>query len=78
MAIAFGAVLRKYRRERGFSQDMLAMRCDLDRTYPSLLERGLRTPSLTVIFKLADGLDVAPSIMMKETMARLGTDPGKN
>jgi transcriptional regulator with XRE-family HTH domain len=40
VALAFGEVLRAARRERGVSQDELGERCDFDRTYPSLLERG--------------------------------------
>ncbi len=51
VAVAFGKTLRAARRERGISQEDLAFRADCDRTYPSLLERGLRTPTLTVYLK---------------------------
>ena len=38
----FGKVLREIRAENHISQEKLAEYCDLDRTYISLLERGLR------------------------------------
>lgn len=40
------------------SQEERAFRAELDRTYISLLERGLRNPTLTTIAALAKALDV--------------------
>ena len=57
----FGKVLREMRDENQISQEKLAEYCDLDRTYISLLERGLRQPTITTIFKLAKALDITPS-----------------
>ncbi len=71
VAIAFGAVLRALRRERDLSQEQLAEGCDFDRTYPSLLERGLRTPTLTVLLRLADVLNVEAASLVSETVRRL-------
>src|ERR1700753_17067 len=59
-AIAFGRALREARRAAGLSQENLAERADSDRTYPSLLERGLRTPSFAVIISLAEALKLDP------------------
>lgn len=64
VAIAFGRVLRELRRARGLSQEQLASLGDFDRTYPSLLERGLRTPTLSVIFRLADVLGIAAATLV--------------
>jgi len=64
VAIAFGRVLRELRRARGLSQEQLASLADFDRTYPSLLERGLRTPTLSVIFRLAEVLGIAASALV--------------
>jgi transcriptional regulator with XRE-family HTH domain len=50
----FGTVLRELRENKKLSQEKLAEFCDLDRTYISLLERGLRQPTLTTLFKLSD------------------------
>ena len=53
---AFGTSLRTARTKAGLSQEELAHRCDLHRTYVSFLERGLRSPSLAVISRLAEEL----------------------
>lgn len=57
---AFGLVLRDLRRERAMSQETLALESQLDRTFISLLERGLRQPSLTTILQLAKPLGLSP------------------
>lgn len=54
----FGKVLKKLRHEANMSQEVLSEKSNLDRTYISLLERGLRQPSLTTLFSLASALDV--------------------
>jgi len=58
--LAFGATLRELRRARGVTQEELALIGGFNRTYTSLLERGLRTPTLTVLFRLAEALSVGP------------------
>ena len=57
---AFGAAVRAAREERGLSQESLGFECDLDRTYVSGVERGVRNPTLAVILRLARGLGVRP------------------
>jgi len=68
VARAFGRVLRELSQERGLSQERLADLGDFDRTYPSLLERGLRTPTLTVVFKLADVLGITASALVGQAL----------
>ena len=65
VAIAFRRVLRELRRQKGLSQERLASLGDFDPTYASLLERGLRTPTLTIIFRLADVLETHPWWLVK-------------
>ncbi len=69
----FGLLLRDLRDVRGISQETLAELADLDRTYSSLLERGLRTPTLTVpvLLRLAEALKMEPARLVIETVARL-------
>lgn len=63
--IAFGDRLRELRRECGWeSQEAFAHHVGLDRTYISGLERGRRNPTLDVIVKLADSLDVKPTELL--------------
>lgn len=55
---AFGARVRELRTDRGWSQEEFAHRANLDRTYVSGVERGVRNPTLDVITKFADTLKV--------------------
>jgi transcriptional regulator with XRE-family HTH domain len=57
---AFGQTLKELRVKAGLSQEALTLECDLDRTYISLLERGLRQPTLKSLFKIADILHPPP------------------
>lgn len=68
---AFGEVLREYRQRAELSQEELALRAEVDRTYVSLLERGLRQPTLDVLFRLARILGVAPATIVAKIAARL-------
>lgn len=58
---AFGDALREIRRERGISQEQLALDCGLDRTYVSLIERGVQSPTIRSVLKLATVLGVKSS-----------------
>ena len=69
---AFGEVLRDCRTKAGYSQEAVALQADLDRTFISLLERGLRQPSLETLFKLADVLEVSPATMVSRTAGLIG------
>lgn len=72
---AFGQILREMRLARRLSQEKLSFACDLDRTYISLLERGLRSPSLKAILKLAEALEVPPSEIIRRLEDRIGHTP---
>ncbi len=54
-------MLRHLRTRSGLSQERLALEAGLDRTFISLLERGLRQPTLATLFTLADTLNIKPS-----------------
>jgi transcriptional regulator with XRE-family HTH domain len=63
LAQQFGTVLRRRREAAGLSQESLAERANLHRTYISLLERGRRMPSILVVQQLA--------VALKTTMAAI-------
>ena len=69
-----GRNVRRHRLEKGVSQEELAHHCDLDRSYVSGIERGIRNPTVVVLERIAKVLGV-------ETMVLLGpgdrtkTDP---
>ncbi|WP_354273112.1 helix-turn-helix domain-containing protein [Stenotrophomonas rhizophila] len=67
----FGEVLREVRTERSISQQDLALEADLDRTYISLLERGLRQPTLSTIISLADAMGADAASLVRQTKERL-------
>ncbi len=59
----FGLAIKKRRHELGISQEELAERAELHRTYISDIERGVRNPSLENIEKLAKALEVSVSAL---------------
>lgn len=68
----FGRRIRAIRGRRGVSQEGLALRCGLDRTYISGIERGTRNPSLTNILKIAAALEISPAALFAEIPAAPG------
>jgi len=54
----FGKQVKKFRLEKGLSQEALANQADLDRTYIPSIEKGDRNVSITVIEKIAQALKV--------------------
>lgn len=66
----FGEVVRKRRMELGVSQESLAHVAGLHRTYISMLERGIRNPSLTVLLQLAEALNTEASELIADYEAQ--------
>jgi len=62
--VLFGKELRKLRKARGWSQEELAARCDLDRTYIGGIERGERNVALLNIYKIAEAIELHPSKLL--------------
>lgn len=63
--VIFGQVLRDRRKEKGISQEKLALEAGLDRSYISKLETGVYQPSMTTLFSIAEVLDVEPCEIVK-------------
>ena len=59
-----GLNVRKFRTRKGWSQEALAYEADYHRTYISGIERGIRNPTVTVIARLAEVLDVKPGRLL--------------
>lgn len=62
--IQFGKNLKEARSAKGLSQEALALSLEFDRTYISMLERGMRNPSLFTIHRIADFLDIKASDLL--------------
>lgn len=60
LALTLGINIRRYRKERGLSQEALADKVGLAVTYVGQIERGLRNPTLSVVEKFARALGVKP------------------
>ena len=71
MEEAFGEVLKELRTERNISQENLAFESDLDRTFISLLERGLRQPSLMTILDVSKALKIHPNELFSRVTSKL-------
>jgi len=54
-----GHNLRRIRQSKGLSQEQFALEHDIDRTYISGIERGVRNPTVTVVEKIAKALGVS-------------------
>ena len=57
----FGTELRKARQNAGMSQEDLAFDAGVHRTYVSMLERDLKSPTVDVLFRLCRALKIKPS-----------------
>ena len=69
--VTFGNILREYRQSAGYSQEKLALECGLDRTFISMLERGIRQPSIMTLFALSETLKITPSKILRSVEKEL-------
>jgi transcriptional regulator with XRE-family HTH domain len=72
--ILFGKYIAALRKSAGISQDELADRCHLDRTYIGTIERGEKSSTLNTVAKLAGGLRLTVGEVLG---VFLGEKPGK-
>lgn len=63
--IKFGLRLKQLRLQQGLSQEQLGLIAELDRTYISGIERGVRNVSLSNIFRLARALQLNPHALFE-------------
>ena len=54
----FGEMVRKKRKQAELSQEELAEKLGIHRTYMSFIERGIRNPSLVMVFKISSALKI--------------------
>ncbi|HEX7830648.1 MAG TPA: helix-turn-helix transcriptional regulator [Thermoanaerobaculia bacterium] len=66
----FGAVVRELREGRGWTQEQLAERSDMNASYLGFVERGDNVPTLTIIIQIAEGLGVEPADLLKAMTKR--------
>lgn len=62
----FGRRIRKFRLLRELSQESLAEKTQIHRTYIGGIERGERNPTLLMIHRLAAALDISPATLLSD------------
>ncbi len=65
-----GDELRKARERAGLTQEDLAFKARIHRTYVSLLERDRKSPTLAVLFRICDALGVSASRLIARVERR--------
>jgi len=63
--VLVGRVIQKFREKKKLSQEIVSGLAGIGRTHLSAIERGERKPTLETFFKIADALDVKPSIIIE-------------
>lgn len=56
--------IRYFRKLKGLTQEMLAEKVDVSSVYISYLERGSKVPSLNLLGKIAEALEVNPALLL--------------
>lgn len=74
VSVAFGKAIKQERIKKGITQEELADRCGLDRTYISRIERGFKNPTLSVVWDVATiGLEISFLALMAVVIHNLPT-----
>jgi transcriptional regulator with XRE-family HTH domain len=74
----FARNLRRYRRAARLSQEELAHRAEIDRTYISSLERSVYAASIDVVDRLAGALEIqASDLLIRPSTARSKKAPAQ-
>ena len=66
-----GGIIKELRLSQNLSQEKLAELANLDMSYISEIERGVKTASIETIFKISIALDKRPSELIKEVEKHL-------
>jgi transcriptional regulator with XRE-family HTH domain len=67
--------LKKFRKLKGFSQMKLAESCDSSTSYIGQIEIGKKFPSIEMIEKIANALQIKPHLLFFDEMAEAETQP---
>lgn len=56
-----GEILKSARERAGLTQEALAVAAEVDRSYISQLERGLKSPTVSMLFRLCRAMNASPA-----------------
>lgn len=63
--VLFGNRIKEERLKHNLSQEKLALKADVDRTYVNDIERGTRNVSLAIAYKLSKALNIPLSNLLE-------------
>lgn len=61
-----GQVLQRKREQKKLSQEVISGLAGIGRTHLSAIERGERKPTMETFFKIAEALNIRPSVLLEE------------
>ena len=61
-----GQVIQRKREQKKLSQEVISGLAGIGRTHLSAIERGERKPTLETFFKIAEALNIRPSMLLSE------------
>ncbi|GAB2467295.1 helix-turn-helix transcriptional regulator [Comamonas humi] len=61
---ALGAAIRQVRLEKKISQEELAHRSEIDRSYMSSIERGQQNPGIASVLRIAEALEMSAAELL--------------
>lgn len=64
--VALGVAIRRLRLERKISQEELAHRSEIDRSYMSSIERGQQNPGVLSVIRIANAMGMTTTELMAE------------
>ncbi len=75
-AFLYGERIRRLRKERGFSQEQIALRAEITTSYFGQIERGQANPSVALLEKICEVMNVnIVDIFTESNTNLLGIDP---
>ena len=65
-SVIVGQVIQRFREQKKQSQELVSGFAGIGRTHLSAIERGERKPTLETFFKIAEALNIRPSVLLAE------------
>lgn len=62
--VIVGKVIQQYRESKGLSQEVVSGLAGIGRTHLSAIERGERRPTLETFYRIAEAMQVRPSMLL--------------
>lgn len=66
--IEVGTKIREARKQKGFTQQMLADEIGIGEMYISQIERGMKMPSLNLFIKIITALDISADYVLRDAL----------